>query len=467
MHELDELSVPAMAQAIRTRRIGAAELVEAVLDRIAARDGALNAVVALDPERALDAARAVDEDAVHDAAALPPYAGVPLLVKDLNNASGLPTTFGTRVMADFRPPFDDESVARMKAAGFVVVGKTNVPEIGSLPWTESLLHGPARNPWDPARTPGGSSGGAAAAVAAGYVPAAHASDGGGSIRIPASNCGVVGLKPGRGRVSNAPLFGDQVMGYVTQGPIGRRVADVAALLDAMHGYAPGDPHHLPAPVRPFAEEVGVDPGRLRIGLVTEVSWATPDDDVQAAMAVAVAELERLGHEVQPLRLRIPPDVIDKFLTVWAASVAANPLPHEQLEPHNQAFAARGMATSAAALLQAHASLQVVSRAVVTACSAVDAVLAPVLMAPPPLVGEHADLPFDELAEVLARHLGLTPVINVTGQAAIALPVHVSEAGLPIGVQLIGGPDGEAALLRLAGQLEVASGWVDRRPPPTG
>lgn len=465
MHELDTLSVPQMAAAVRTRRIGAREFVAASLAAIEARDGILNAVVALDAERALQRAAAVDEDAVTDPDRLPPYAGIPTLVKDLNNVAGVPTTFGAVSMAEFVPPFDDESVSRLRSAGFIILGKTNVPEIGSLPWTEPLLHGPCRNPWDTARTPGGSSGGAAAAVAAGYVPAAHGSDGGGSIRIPASNCGIVGIKPGRGRISNAPLFGDQVMGYATQGPLGRRVVDAAAMLDALQGYAPGDPYHLPPPTRPFVAEVGIDPGRLRIGLVSETPWATPDDDVQAGLAVAIAVLQRLGHTVEPLRLRLPTDVIETFLTVWSASVAASPLPAEQLEPHNQQFAARGHATSAPALLQAFASLQLVSRSLVAACAQVDAVLAPVLMQPPPLVGAHAGLDLDELTDVMARYLGFTPVINVTGQAAIALPVHMTPGGLPIGVQLIGRAAGEAELIRLAAQVEAASGWVDRRPPP--
>ncbi|CAN5453111.1 amidase [soil metagenome] len=467
MSDLDSLSALQMAAAVRAGTIAARELTQATLDAIEAHDATLNAVVATDAEKALATADAIDSRAVSAPGALPPYAGVPILIKDLNNVAGMPTTFGTRSMADFVPPFDDETVVRILAAGFVVIGKTNVSEIGSLPWTESLLHGPARNPWDPGHTPGGSSGGAAAAVAAGYVPAAHASDGGGSIRIPASHCGIVGIKPGRGRVSHAPLFGEQVMGFATQGPLGRRVADAAALLDVMQGYATGDPYHLPPPGRPYVEEVGVDPGTLRIGMVTETPWATPDDDVQAALAVAVAELERLGHTVEPMRLRLPADLVEKFLTIWSASVAANPLPPEQLEPHNQAFAARGHATSAPALLQAHASLQMVSRAVATACGTVDAVLAPVLMGPPPRIGEHDGISFDELTDRLARHLGLTPVVNVTGQAAIALPVHISDRGLPIGVQLIGGPADEALLVRLGAQLEAASGWVKRRPPLLG
>ncbi len=467
MSLLESHSVPDLAAAVRSREVSARELTQMTLDAIAAHDGALNAVVHVDAEGALSRADGVDDLVVHDPEGLPPYAGVPMLIKDLNNVTGMPTTFGARSMATFVPPFDDETVRRIRAAGFVVVGKTNVPEIGSLPWTDSVLHGPTRNPWSPAHTAGGSSGGAAAAVAAGYVPAAHGSDGGGSIRIPASCCGLVGIKPARGRVSQAPLFGDQVMGYATQGPLGRRVVDAAALLDVMHGPVHGDPSVLPPPERPFADEVGRDPGTLRIGLVQETPWATPDDDVQAALAVAVAELERLGHTVEPLPLRLPPGVIDQFLSVWSAAVAATPLPRAQLEPHNQAFADRGHAMSAAALLQAFTGLQMVSRAVAATCATVDAVLAPVLMAPPMTVGALAGEPLEVLTDEMARHLGLTPVINVTGQAAIAVPVHVTDGGLPVGVQLVGGPTGEGALIRLAAQLETVCRWETRRPTMPG
>ncbi len=466
MSLMESMTVPELAQAVRGRTVSARELTQMTLDAIAARDDALGAVVHVAAEQALARADLIDEQAIDDPSELAPYAGVPMLIKDLNNVAGMPTTFGARSMKDFVPPFDDEAVRRLRAAGFVLVGKTNVPEVGSLPWTESLLHGPARNPWNIDHTPGGSSGGAAAAVAAGYLPAAHGSDGGGSIRIPASCCGLVGLKPSRGRVSQAPLFGDQVMGYATQGSIGRRVVDAAALLDVMQGYALGDSVRLGPPGRPYVEEVGADPGRLCVGLVTETPWATPGDEVQGALAIAVAELERLGHRVELLPLRLPPGVLEQFLTVWSASVAANPLPHDLLEPHNQAFAERGQTLSAPQLLQAFTSLQMVSRSVVATCAVVDVVLAPVLMDPPLRIGAYAGADLDEITDAMARHLGLTPVINVTGQPAVAVPVHVSDAGLPIGVQLIGGPDEEARLIRLAAQLEEACQWHLRVAPAT-
>ena len=457
------LPVPVLAEAIRRGTVGAREAVADALAQIEAQDGDLGAVVALDAESAMADAAAVDE-AVARGTEDRPLAGVPTLVKDLNNARGLPTTFGARSMADFVAPFDDHAVANLRASGMVVLGKTAAPEVGSLPVTESVLHGATRNPWDHDRTPGGSSGGAAVAVAAGYVAAAHGSDGGGSLRIPASCCGVVGLKPSRGRVSQGPLFGDQVMGYATQGPIGRHVADVAALLDAMQGYAPGDPYHLDPPSRPWVEEAATPPDRpLRVGLLEQVPWAIPDPAVASALEVAVTLLTDLGHEVAPLDVRLGGDVIDRFVTVWAASVAANPLPEDQLEPHNQGFAEAGRATSAPDLLRAFAGLQVTARAFVRACGAHDVVLAPVLMQPPLPIGALQGLGHDALVSVLARHLGISPVVNVTGQPAITLPVHVDTDGLPVGVQLIGPAAGEGVLLRLAAQVEIASGWARRGP----
>lgn len=465
-HPLD-LSVPALAAAIRAGTIAAHEAVGATLEAIDARDGTLNAVVARDADAALAQARIVDQQVADgDVDDLPPYAGVPTLIKDLNNASGLPTSFGARSMADFTAPFDDHAVAGIRGAGFVIVGKTNVPELGSLPYTEALLHGPARNPWNPDHTPGGSSGGAAAAVGAGYVPVAHGSDGGGSIRIPSSCCGVVGIKPSRGRISHAPLFGDQVMGFSTQGSIGRRVVDAAALLDVMHGYATGDPYHLPAPERSYVEEAGRDPGRLRVGVLESVPWAAPDEEVRSALASTIATLEGLGHTVEEAEVTLPRDVPERFLRIWSASVASNPLPVDQLEPHNRAFAEAGWDLSAPELLRDFTSLQLLARSVVGAFSAFDAVLAPVLMSPPLRVGQLAELPHDALVEAMAAHIGICPLINVTGQPATALPVHVGAEGLPVGVQLIGAPGDEAGLIRLSGQIERERGWARLGPSAT-
>lgn len=457
------LPITELAGQIRRGAVSAREAVGDALARIEALDGDLNAVVAIDADAALTEAAVID-DAVIAGEEHRPYAGVPTLVKDLNNARGLPTSFGARSMADFVAPFDDHAVANLRRGGMVVLGKTAAPEVGSLPVTESLLHGPTRNPWDRSRTPGGSSGGAAAAVAAGYVAAAHGSDGGGSLRIPASCCGVVGLKPSRGRVSQAPLFGDQVMGYATQGPIGRHVADVAAMLDLMQGYAPGDPSHLSPPARPWTELARMPARRpLRVGLLERVPWATPDPAVTAAMDVAVGLLTDLGHTVAPLQVRLGTDVIDRFVTVWSTSVAANPLPVDQLEPHNQAFAKAGTAVTGPELLQAFTGLQLTARAFVQACLAHDVVLAPVLMAPPPAVGALRGLDHDDLLGTLSGLLGVSPVVNVTGQPAISVPVHVDAEGLPIGVQLIGPAAGEQVLLRLATQLEAATGWAQEGP----
>ena len=261
------------------------ELVDVYLERIERLDPELNAYVTVCADEARAAARAAE-----DAPAERPFHGVPLPIKDLNETAGVRTTFSSRAFADYVPAFDAAVVRRLKEAGFILLGKTNTPELGSTAVTESELNGVCRNPWDPGRTPGGSSGGAAAAVAAGLAPAAHGSDGGGSIRIPASCCGLFGIKPARGRVSPAPYGG--LEGFGTSGPIARTVLDAAALLDVMQGYETGDPYWAPPPERPFAEEVGSDPGRLRIAVTTTPPIDVPVDPVCTAAAEDAAQPAR-------------------------------------------------------------------------------------------------------------------------------------------------------------------------------
>lgn len=463
----DELAfAPAvtLARLVSERRVSPVELVELFLQRIERFDGALNSIVTLDAEGALRAARAALASAGGDQA--PPFAGVPIAVKDLHLTEGLRTTFGTRSLAGFVPDFDEEHVARIRRAGFIVVGKTNVPELGTLPFTESELLGPCRSPWDLARTPGGSSGGAAAALAAGLVPVAHGSDGAGSIRIPASNCGLVGLKPARGRVSNAPLFGDLAGGLTTAGALARHVVDAAGLLDAMRGYAAGDPHWAPEPARPYVDEISTDPGRLRVGLVTTSPLATFGADAVAAAEAAARLLEDLGHCVEPFELPVGERLRHDFETVWAAGLAALPVDEATLEPFNAALARRGRQQSAAGFLQALTSLQAQSRVIVGASLAYDVVACPTLTRPPLRVAELAGLGGDAQAmlDALAGYVGFAPVANITGQPAVSLPLHASGEGLPVGVMFTGRPADEATLFRLAAQLERATGWAARRPP---
>ncbi|CAN5772354.1 amidase [soil metagenome] len=460
--ELAFASATELARLVRTRAVSPVELTELYLDRIARLDGRINAFVTVDAAGARAGAKAAEER-VTDGTALPPFLGVPIAVKDLHLTEGLPTTFGCRSLAHFVPTFDEECVARIKRAGFVVLGKTNVPEFGTVPYTESLLHGPCRNPWDVSRTAGGSSGGAAASVAAGLTPLAHGSDGGGSIRIPASNCGLFGLKPARGRISAAPLFGDRLAGLSTAGPITRHTADAAGLLDVMEGYATGDPSWAPPPARPFAREVEVEPGPLRLGVVTEWPFGTFEREPLAALEGATRLLDSLGHHLEPVTLPLSEGFRDDFEVVWAAGLAALPVDPARLEPFNRLLFDLGTTCSAARLLQAVNGLQVTARAVIGATAHLDGVLSPTLAAEPLSIGAFAERPVDELFDANAAYVGLAPLANVTGEPSMNLPLHRSPAGLPVGVMVTGRPADEVTLLRLAAQVERAVDWTADRP----
>lgn len=454
-----------LARMVRTRELSPVELVDLSLARIERLNPEINALVTVDVEGARSAAAAA-ERRVSAGGDLPPFLGVPIAIKDLHATAGMRTTFGTAALAEFVPPFDAEHVRRLREAGFVLVGKSNAPEFGTVPYTESRLLGPARNPWDATRTPGGSSGGAGAALAAGLIPVADASDGGGSTRIPAAACGVFGLKPARGRVSNAPLFGDLLLGLVTPGPLARYVADAAAVLDLISGYVAGDPHWAPPSERPFLDDAGREPGALRIGVMT--ASPVPHRVVGAEQVRATEELARLleslGHHVEPCTLPVPDQLEDLFTQLWTAGLASNPVPVAMLEPFNQRLAERGMAVSGPELLRAQSALQLMCRGIVGASMAYDAVLYPTLTHDPMPVGALADLDPDEAFDRAAAFVGFTPIANLTGQPAISMPVGWTEAGLPIGVSALGRPADEAALIRLAAQVEAATDWPSRRPP---
>lgn len=450
-----------LARMVRAKEVSPVELVDGCLDRIERLDGRLNSIVTVD-ERARDTARAAEARAGEEDT--PAFHGVPIAVKDLHLTEGLRTTFGTSSLAQFVPTFDEENVRRIRGAGFVILGKTNVPELGSVSVTESRLLGPCRNPWDTTRTPGGSSGGAAAALAAGLVPVSHGSDGGGSIRIPAAHCGVFGLKPARGRISHAPLFGDRLAGLGTTGPISRHVEDAAALLDVMAGYVPGDPYWAPPPARPFVEETRTDPHVLRIGLVT--TWPLTDfhPDAVAATQSAARLLEDLGHRVEEVGLPVDPGVVEHFKVVWTAGVAAAPIDPATLEPFNAGLHERGQAHSAARLLQAVTALQLVARDIVHASLPYDVVVSPTMSEPPLPIGTMDGLAVDARFDRETAYVGLTPLANITGQPSMNLPLGWSDAGLPLGVMATGRPGDEATLLRLAGQVQRHADWSVHRPP---
>jgi len=449
-----------LAARVRAREVSPAELVDLYLARIERLDPQLNAFVTVDADGARAAAAAELTG---------PFAGVPLPIKDLNETAGLRTTYSCKAFAGYVPDFDAAVVRRIRDAGFVVLGKTNTPEFGTLGITESELNGDCRNPWDPTRTPGGSSGGAAAAVASGMAPAAHASDGGGSIRIPASCCGLVGLKPSRGRVSPAP-YGSGSLGLGTSGALTRTVRDTAALLDVVAGNEPGDFYVAPAPERPFLAEADLPPGHLRIALTLDPPAQIPVDPVCAAAARDAAELlAGLGHDVVE---QTPPwrsdELMLHFIRVWQVGPAVAGVDDlSLLEPINRALAEDAHATPSHAHAAAVLELQAIVRRVVAFWEGVDVVLTPTLALPPVPIGwTYEDTGGDPHLAFARQTLftPFTPLVNVTGQPAVSLPLHRSPDGLPVGVQLIGRPFAEATLIRLAAQLEEARPWAHRRPP---
>ncbi len=459
--ELAFLSATEQARRVRAGELSSVELTGHYLQRIERLDPQLNSFVTVRAEEALTDARAADGS---DSAA--PFHGVPIAVKDLTATNGIRTTYSCRAFADHVPDFDTAVVRRLREAGFVILGKTNTPEFGTVAFTESDLNGATRNPWSPERTPGGSSGGAAAALAAGLIPVAHGTDGGGSIRIPASCCGVFGLKPARGRVSSAPF--PSLEGLSTAGPLSRTVEDAARLLDVLAGYEPGDPWWTPPPKRPFADEVGADPGRLHVAVTsTPPIDAGVHAECEAALGNAASLLDELGHEIVEAT---PPwsegALLDDFITVWQVSPALFPVDPALLTPLNQGLVEAARRTSSADYGAAAARLAMAARTIVAFWSTVDVVLTPTLALPPVPIGWQ-DEGAEGALEQLRRNTLFTPftaIANLTGLPALSLPLHRSDGGLPIGVQAIGRPAGEAELIRLAAQVETARPWHDDRPP---
>ncbi len=488
--EYDALDAMGLAALVGRREVSAAEVLEAALERADARNPRLNAIV----HRADEVARR------RAAGPLPPgpLSGVPFLLKDLITAwRGQPMTGASRLGAGHVPDHDSEVVRRLEGAGLVLFGLTNAPELGILAHTEPALHGPARNPWDPARTPGGSSGGAGAAVAARIVPAAHANDGGGSIRIPASHGGLVGLKPTRGRVSLAPDLGESWLGFVAEGVISRSVRDTAALLDVLAGHVPGDPFELPPPARPFLAEVGAPPGRLRVAYTSESFFGHGcSPEARAAVEDAARLLASLGHEVVEAR---PPFERERMVLAYVHVVAASVASEvdalarrtgrrpgwDLLEPETLGLAAGGRALRASELVDDLDAMRLMARGVARFMEHHDLLLTPTVAQPPVRVGALRPRPWEVAALRVAVASGLRPLLdqlfqqvgdrsfeatgftmpfNQTGQPAVSLPLHWTAQGLPLGVQLVARPGEEATLLRVAAQLEEARPWAGRVPP---
>lgn len=450
------------AQLIRDRELSPLELTQLYVERIQRWNGELGSFFTVAAEQALTDAKAKTEYLVnHQASELPPFFGVPTAIKDLNSVAGLPCTYGSPVMKDYIATYDDGVTARIKQAGFVILGKTATSEMGSLPYTEPMGFPPARNPWNLNYTPGGSSGGAAAAVAAGLVAVAHGSDGGGSIRGPASCCGVVGIKPARGRVSHAPV-GDAMSGIATNGVLARTVADAAAFLDVLSGYITGDPYWLPDPTPSFAAIIQSQAVRsLRIAFSTNIPPIGEADAVlQQSVLDTAKHLEALGHHLEPGC----PDcsgLVEPFQVVWRTGVRASDIPSVALQPFNQWLYHHP--DSSGDYQKAVWAMQAAARPMVAFFDQVDALLLPTYLHPPIRVGEWADLDPAETLQRIIHWIAPCPLANATGLPAIAIPTGFTSEGLPIGVQLVGRPADEATLIALAAQLEAVAPWSQHRP----
>lgn len=480
-----------LAALVHQGHVSAPELLDVALERARALNPTLNAVV-----------RFMEDDARASAAAPAPgpFAGVPFLAKDLLTFyRGHPTTAASRYLTDLVVDHDSEMARRVRAAGLVVFGKTNTPEFGLVPFTEPELFGPCRNPWNPERVTGGSSGGSAAAVAAGIVPMASGGDGGGSIRIPASCCGLFGLKPTRGRTPTGPDFGLLWRGAAIEHVLTRSVRDSAAMLDATHGTDVGAPFEIPPPAGPWLAEVERDPRPLRVGFMKgPLLHAEVHPDCVAAVEDAAALLDALGHHVEEAA-----PVVDArrftlaFLTMVAAELGADlafaaglvgrPARRGEVEPATWALRLLADAITAQEYATALRTLEGVGRTVGPFFQDYDVLLTPTLAAPPPPVGSlrpprgqerllrvlgsfgsgrlvRAAGLLEEAAKDAFAFIPWTPVFNVTGNPAMSVPLHWNGEGLPVGVHLVGRFGAEDVLFRLAGQLERARPWMDRRPP---
>jgi len=471
VNDLWRLDATAQAQLVREKSVRPIELVEAAIERIERLNPKLNAVVT----PMYDRARAEASVAVPEG----PFAGVPFLLKDLlAEYAGVRFTEGSAfVDGRYTPDTDSELTRRLRRAGLIIVGKTNTPEFGILPTTEPRLFGPTRNPWNLGRTPGGSSGGSAAAVAAGMVAMAHANDGGGSIRIPASCCGLFGLKPTRGRNPLGPHYGDIFSGFAVEHAVTRSVRDSAALLDATAGPDLGDPYAAPAPARPYSEEVNRPPGFLRVAFTTSAATGVPvHADCVRAVQEAATLCAELGHDVTEATPALEADTISQaFLTVWTAGAAWSiddwarrtkqaPSP-ECFEPLTWGLYEMGTGRRAADYLLAIQDLQRVARQIAQFFVQYDVWLSPTLAEPPPPLGSFDPTPDNPLQGLLRamQFVPFTPIFNATGQPAMSVPLLWNQENVPVGVQFAGRFGDEATLLRLAAQLEQARPWAGRWP----
>lgn len=460
---LDGTDATGVAGAVRAGDVGRRELVEAVIERIEERDGSINAFVARRFDEALTEADAVDADA--------PFAGVPLGVKTLGpDVAGMAHSHGSRLFADYVPQHDSELVSRFRRAGFVIVGATNAPEFGKSASTEPLLHGPTHNPYKLSHSAGGSSGGSAAAVAAGMVPIAHANDGGGSTRIPASACSLVGLKPTRGRVPVYPSRSFIAYPFGADHVVTRSVRDSAAVLDAIGGCMPGDPYQVADPLRPYLDEVGTDPGPLTIGLsVTTPAGEPVDPECAAATQRVAATLEDMGHQLVE---RSPDFPVEELLSLTSSvfGVAARrtidqrlaqlgrELEDDDIEPFTRFMYDMAENVTGQDLFEGFERLEAVCHRVGDFFTTTDLWLSPTMPVLPPPLGLLDTTSVEAMATHAYRHIAMTNTFNMTGQPAVSLPLGFSADGLPIGVQLVSSFGREDQLFAVGAQLETAMPW---------
>jgi amidase len=468
--ELASLDATAQAELVRKKEIQPIELVEAAIERIERVNPQLNAVIT----PMFDEARKTADGNIPDG----PFRGVPFLLKDLLAAfAGVPMSWGSALLRFYVPDHDSELVRRYKKAGLIVLGKTNTPEFGILPTTEPRVFGATRNPWNLERITGGSSGGSAAAVAAGMVAMAHGNDGGGSIRIPASCCGVFGLKPTRARNTLGPDIGDIMGGLVAEHALTRTVRDSAALLDATAGPDFGDPYWAPPPARPFAEEVRRDPGRLRVAFTAKApTGVTLHPECVKAVRDAANLCADLGHEVEEDCPKINGELFSKsFMDIWASGNGSMletikrlglKLSREAVEPLTWALYEKGIKITGPEYLIAQNMIQTMSREIARFMQKFDLLLTPTLAGPPLPLGWFEQPPNNPLQalERAAAYVPFTPIANATGQPAMSVPLYWTSDRLPVGTHFIARFGDEATLFRLAAQLEAVRPWKDHKPP---
>ncbi len=453
-HELREL--------VLKKEVKLREVAEFFIARVEKLNPKLGAFMTITPERALADADRLDKmsDAERHRA---PMFGVPYSIKDLNWTKDIPTSMGSKNYENFMPPADEEIVIRMRNAGGILLGKTTTPEFGARPTTEGGLCPPARNPWNLEHTAGGSSGGAGSALAAGLGPLAQGSDGGGSIRIPSACCGVVGIKPSRGRISLSPVAGEAWAGFATFGPMARSVRDVATMLDVMHGPVVGDPYWAPKPVTSFRAACDIPQRHLRIGMISKTSLAKVDLETLAALDSAAKLFEEMGHRVEPISADPGRRMRDIVMSLICAGVASTPVKNINLvDPVVRALWEAGQKITAVEYILNVTQMHNMAREIVQELAPFDAVISPVTSRPAVKLGTLPSHPSKYLSE-LPEWIPFTFPFNATGQPAFSVPNGFSKAGLPLAMQIVGRQADEVTIIGLAAQFEKARPWHDKHP----